>query len=234
MTETLNSVPETTQCQPCRRCLKPSQVLSSCLNSFCLGNKLKSRVSVRIRHNLGKKMNQKHANQFLASLVCTVGLLFSSPVLCEDSEAAAEKKADRVELEDGVLLVRAGYGLFVHDFLSGKTAVSALNRSFEPVKGSDVVVFQKPSIVGKGSMFLKKGYFSFTESKGVGQLAEALTSQWAGLGKSGCNALYRQAESDATNAISTCLNAGKMMCESAIERTQSWQRFDNCIAMEEQ
>lgn len=178
-------------------------------------------------------MNQKHLGQWLASLTCFVGLLFSGSVLSKESEVRAGSELDRVELEDGVLLVRVGYGLFIHDYLSGKTTISALNRSFEPVQGSDVVVFRKPGFASKRSMFLKEGYFSFTESKGVGELAEALSSRASQMGKSGCNALYRQAESDTNDAISTCLGGGMMMCESAIERAaQSWARFDACI-MEE-
>lgn len=185
--------------------------------------------------NLGEYMKPTHSGHSVVSFLAMLALIFSSAAFSKDSVTPAGNTADRVELEDGVLLVRAGDGLFIHDFLTGKTSISALNRTFEAVKGSDVVTYRKPNIGSKNSMFLKEGYFNFKDSKGVGELAEALAGPAASFAKASCNAQYRRAESDTNAAINTCLNGGMMMCESAIERAaQSWFAFDMCMEMSEQ
>lgn len=181
-------------------------------------------------------MNLKVGSKAAVSFLGTLALVFSSAAFSKDAETPAEGASDRVELEDGILVMRSGDGLFIHDFLSGKTIISALNRTYEPVPVGSIESHSKPTFGTSNSMFLKKGYFSFTESKGVGELAEALSERWNPATEAGCNALYRRAESDTMAAIDTCLGgSGMMVCEAAIERAaQSWHAFDNCMAVEEQ
>ncbi|MBK8286642.1 MAG: hypothetical protein IPK97_18255 [Ahniella sp.] len=179
-------------------------------------------------------MNLKLAGKRVVSFLFVVAFVFSSVAYSRDAETPADQLSERVELEDGNLVVRVGYGLFIHDFLTGKTSISALNRTFDTVEGSDVVSYRKPSIGIKGSMFLKEGYFDFTKSKGVGELAEALSGRWDPYTKAGCNAQYRRAELDTSEAINSCLNSGLMQCEAAIEQAaQSWPSFDMCMSVQE-
>lgn len=189
-------------------------------------------------------MNLKLGGKLVASHLGLIALVFSTVAFSKETRTDADNDAerlelvddlhlnDRVELENGGLIVRVGDGLFIHDFLTGKTSITALNRTFEEVKVGSVVRYIKPSIGTSDSMFLKEGYFNFTESKGVGELAEALSGRWAASTKArNCNGLFRKAETDTADAIDTCLgNNGMMQCDAAIERAaQSWRAFDICI-----